>query len=576
MTLSKKRLELMAKRPIDESPLKLKGNLTETQLLEHASEGGGISNMSKLLLIESSPVKLSLTESEGGKLIARGEFGRCGVPTKNGRNYPEDIMQREIDRLSEALSSRAVHGMLDHPESGKTSLGEVSHIITDLKIKDGIVVGEAEILNTRKGQDLRALIEADVQIGISSRGYGSTQPGKTKEEGEIVQSDFVLKTYDFVADPAMRTAIPRFVSEDMDEQEASVAEMFLAEFPEVAEEIKQKALSESEASEDASNSTNEEDIKKRLSENFERQLAEALIEAKEDLSSSLREEYSSDPEVGGAKAVLSAIAEMVSAYRADPDERAVQDAIKASELAVSEAKEKEEAAAKKAVKFECMAHVEREIGGHHMAETVRTLVKDQDFDSLEDAKEKLSVILKDLPEKVSETSEAEQALKTENAELNHEVSLLTERVDVLKGKLQRAVEIGEEVDGQLKEANRRLLEAEEERDTALLEAKEASEKLDTEVYKHSKVVGLSNGRELLDLMEDVTSKGAVDKLVSKRGVGFVSDGDLAEMRKKLGRGRGERQQMNEGESQSERPQTAEERMSRTNMDEMAKLAGIEG
>ncbi|MEJ2293677.1 MAG: hypothetical protein P8Y23_02805, partial [Candidatus Lokiarchaeota archaeon] len=107
------------------------------------------------ILIESTPVTLSLVESAyGNKTIARGEFGRCGIPTQNGRIYPEKLMQREIDRLQEDLSHRRILGELDHPSSGRTSLKRVSHVITGLKIKDGIVIGEAEILNTPEGKTL--------------------------------------------------------------------------------------------------------------------------------------------------------------------------------------------------------------------------------------------------------------------------------------------------------------------------------------------------------------------------------------------------------------------------------------
>ena len=50
----------MAKKRIDESPIKPKGNLTETQLLEHRSDDGEIGDIMPKLLIESIPAQLSL------------------------------------------------------------------------------------------------------------------------------------------------------------------------------------------------------------------------------------------------------------------------------------------------------------------------------------------------------------------------------------------------------------------------------------------------------------------------------------------------------------------------------------
>ncbi len=62
-------------------------------------------------------------------MVARGEFGRWGVATQNGRIYSESLMGREIKRLNEDLKSRRVLGELDHPSDGKTSLKRVSHVV---------------------------------------------------------------------------------------------------------------------------------------------------------------------------------------------------------------------------------------------------------------------------------------------------------------------------------------------------------------------------------------------------------------------------------------------------------------
>jgi hypothetical protein len=533
----------MGRKRIDESPRRLRESLTGTQLLEHQSDDGETGDKMPKLLIESIPAQLTLTEAAGGKIIARGEFGRCGVPTQNGRNYGNKLMQREFDRLSEDIKNRRVLGELDHPTDGKTSLKRVSHVITDLKIENGIMVGEAEILNTPEGKTLKALIEANVQIGISSRGYGSTQPGSGKEEGEIVQDDFVLKTFDFVGDPAMKTAYPDMVAEDVNGEQPDPAELFLIEFPEIADSIKAKALDEAK---DGGEKATREEIRAEMSEDFEKKLANALMEAKEEISNDLREEFTSDPEVGGAKAVLNAISEMVSVYRADPDERAVEDAVKASELAVAEAQRERDEAKEQATQAECMAHIESEIGGHQMAETIRTLIKRQRFTDIDDAKEKLKAILGDLPERAEEVSEEEAELREQNARLEGEVSLLTERVDALSKKLKKAVDVGIRADTQLQEAEARAEKADKKRKTAVEELEEAEKRFEVDKYKYEKVASLSNGRELLGLLEDVESKAAVDRLVSKRGRDDISDGELADMRRKLRRGVGERQEMHEG------------------------------
>lgn len=581
----------MGKRRIDESPRKPSGNLIGTQLHEHRLDDGAAKRAKKddampNLLIESNPIYLSLTEAVGAdgvkKLIARGEFGRVGVATQNGRIYPESLMQREFDRLTEAISNRGVLGETDHPTDGKTSLKRVSHVITGLKIKDGIVIGECEILNTPEGKILRSLIESKVQLGVSSRGFGSTRTSTDpKVVGEVVQDDFVLKTWDFVADPAIKTAVPGIFTEDVDENQPDIAQMFLDEFPVIANTLQEDAVDKAKLKVnkgvDEAVKEAEERIRASMSESFEKRFAKGILEVKEDISGELREEFEADPEIGGAKAMLSAIWEMVAPFRATDDEKVISDATKAKDLEVAEAKESAEKNEKRAVHAECMEYIEREISGHPMAESIRKLVSKHQFTDLEDATEKLAAILKDLPERTDEdwVSKEESELREQNAAMKEKLSLLTERVESLDVKLRKAVDVGMKADAQRQDAEGRVEEAEKERTEALEEAKKAEEQLKIEVYKHNKVVGLANGRKLLGLLEDVTSEAVVDRLVTEQGVNDVSDQRLADARKSLRRGTGERrekEQLDEGRDGA--PVNRQTDDLGNSMDFMKRLAGL--
>ena len=61
------------------------------------------------------------------------------------------------------------------------------------------VIGKIEILPTATGNILRALIENNVQVGVSSRGMGSLE-----DRGGVleVQDDFELLCWDFVSTPS--------------------------------------------------------------------------------------------------------------------------------------------------------------------------------------------------------------------------------------------------------------------------------------------------------------------------------------------------------------------------------------
>lgn len=558
---SRKLLDLMAKKRIDESPRRLKESSTVIQLQEHASDDGvgkqekRDRKMSKLL-IEANPVKLDLVESKGDKLVVRGEFARVGVPTKNGRIYTKKVMSRAIDQLEDEIKNRRVWGTIDHPKDGKTSIWDVSHVITGLNIEGDVVIGEAEILrNTRGGKQIEALIGANIPIPVSSRGLGSTKPSADpKMEGEIVQDDFILKTWDFVSDPAVTTAVPMVVNEDV-EYSSDLSQMFLDEFPEISKTLQEDAVEKAKLKvnkgvDDVVKEA-EEKLRLELTEKFEKQLAKALIEAKEDLSENLREEFGADPEVGAARAVLSAVWEMVAPFKCEGDEKAKIDADKARELEFAEV-------SGRAIKAECMEHIERQIGGHPMAESIRKLIKGQEFSDLEDAKGKLKAIMDDLPDVTSEgfVSRDELELREKNASMKEKLLTLTGRVEQLSVKLEEAVEVGLKADTQSKDAESRALEIETDLEEANAKIEQmnnkielAEEMIEVEKYKCEMVAKVPNGRKLLGLMESANSKAMVDEAVKDVISGGVTEKQLNESREEIARGVGgflvERKESNE-------------------------------
>lgn len=548
MTPSRKKLVLMERKRRERCLQRQSEERTGTHLLEQVSVGRideEGDSMTKNLLIEAMPSNLTLIESKGDKIIARGEFGRVDVPTQNGRIYPAKLIEREIGRLSEDLGSRRVLGELDHPENGKTSLKRVSHVITDLKIKDGIVVGECEILNTPEGKTLKALIEAGIPVGVSSRGFGSTRPATGNLKGDVVQEDFVLKTYDFVADPAMKSAVPSIYTEDVDDE--TIAQMFMKEFPEIAEGMKSSDSVLVEGSKSAvATGIDREAVRKELSENFEKKLAASLILAKEELTKEIKESYDSDPTIGGAKAVLSQIAEIVGAYRAVPAERVIRDALKAKDVKIAEAMKEN-----KTLKMSLV--LEKAVAGHHMADSLRKLVRVESFDTEEELVEAVQSVVSKYPT-IGDSgfvSESDVRVREENVELKGKISLLESKVEELNGKLRKVAALGERIDKERQDALRRVEEIQEEYDerleSALNEAKEAEEakiiaeekaqKLEMEIYKREKVAKLSNGRQVMSLLEDVDSKEAVDKLVEDKSVNRFADGELERMRSEVRRGR---------------------------------------
>lgn len=158
------------------------------------------------LLIDSISLKInSLTEDSADASVLRGKFAQADIPTSNGRIYSRKLWERELGKLRSKISEGKVYGELDHPDDGKTKLSRSAVILTGLDIDEsGAVNGTLKIMDTARGRDLKAIKEAGGAIGISSRGYGSV---KMNEEGKsVVQDDYMLMTFDPVADPAEESA----------------------------------------------------------------------------------------------------------------------------------------------------------------------------------------------------------------------------------------------------------------------------------------------------------------------------------------------------------------------------------
>lgn len=152
----------------------------------------------KVKLITETSFNFEIKESkEDKRLYIMGTFSSAEKQNKNGRVYPKNILEREINKLWEAIKNRTCLGQMGHPEdSPETDLEKAAIITEDLQWKENDVLGKARVLNTPSGNTLRNLIEDNVTIGISSRGLG------TVNENGTVNEDFQLLTYDCVANPS--------------------------------------------------------------------------------------------------------------------------------------------------------------------------------------------------------------------------------------------------------------------------------------------------------------------------------------------------------------------------------------
>jgi hypothetical protein len=432
--------------------------------------------MKKTLVDLAGSIKLQLTESsEGGKhLIARGEFGRADIPTQNRRVYPRKVWEREIRRINEAIQAGKVLGELDHPADGKTSLKRVSHIMTGLHMQDdGVIIGEAKILDNEYGRQLKSILEAGGAIGVSSRGMGSTAMGE--DGSEVVQEDYQYMTHDFVADPAVLTSYPTFQTEvkwvkgpvlseeekKMDQQvkvvedkaqeakareevNAAPAEKTPPEVKEPEAKVEEKKEEELKPVEASPAVTPEANVKAESEE-----VKEVKVEEK-DLRESIKTELMADPDFAAAQIALESIKSLVKPFMLPEDVAVVvadkEEHIKSLQTENTELKAKIEELGGVANRLGAQLHLERKIGEMKEGrEEVSKKARKHKFESVKAVEEFLVEAKQELETRKQEMRAQELAQKRLEAKYESRMKAAEERAQKLEEALKNTVSYSKEL-----------------------------------------------------------------------------------------------------------------------------------
>lgn len=150
---------------------------------------------------------------KGKTYFIEGVFLQSELQNRNGRMYPEKVMDREVGRyIKEYVEKNRAYGELGHPDTPSINLDRVSHLIVGLRKEGTNYIGKAKILDTPMGQIAKGLLDGGANLGVSSRALGSLQ--MNKEGVNVVQDDFMLSTAaDIVADPSAPDAFVRGIME---------------------------------------------------------------------------------------------------------------------------------------------------------------------------------------------------------------------------------------------------------------------------------------------------------------------------------------------------------------------------
>ena len=145
-----------------------------------------------------------LTEDEkrfvaSGGMYLTGKLQQANTQNGNGRVYPLEVLQREVENYTKLVKENRALGELDHPDDSVINLKNASHLVTSIWMDGDTVMGKVKVLDTPSGKVLKSLVESGVTLGISSRGMGSVE---NRNGQTIVQDDFQLICFDFVSEPS--------------------------------------------------------------------------------------------------------------------------------------------------------------------------------------------------------------------------------------------------------------------------------------------------------------------------------------------------------------------------------------
>ena len=130
------------------------------------------------------------------KYVIKGIFSSPGMKNKNGRVYPRDIWEKEVERYQGVIKDGSSNSLLelDHPPRQNVDMMEAVAKMRRLWIDGNYVMGEAVLLDNPKANQLKTLIDNGIKMAVSSRGVGTVNNGLVE--------NFKLVTFDIIPNQA--------------------------------------------------------------------------------------------------------------------------------------------------------------------------------------------------------------------------------------------------------------------------------------------------------------------------------------------------------------------------------------
>ncbi len=160
----------------------------------------------KLIIDDSSEVvsEIELNESNGSKnYVIKGTVSSPGIKNRNGRIYSSEIWESNVSDYKKIIEQKSPESLSEWEHPARTTVDPMKAVAQCrlMEMRDSKVYGEFNILNNNSPEtnQIKALIEAGVPIGVSTRGVGRLGKGQIVEEFKLVCVDLVASPSDYNA-----------------------------------------------------------------------------------------------------------------------------------------------------------------------------------------------------------------------------------------------------------------------------------------------------------------------------------------------------------------------------------------
>lgn len=166
--------------------------------------------MGKATIIEAQNSDTVFEQGKNSGILGKlkGIFADYKNGTRNSdRLYTEELWDNRVfgsEDVMEALETKTLFGELDHPEGDRCETLAKNAAISITKLEkrpeEGVIYGEADILDTPTGRIVKALADSGAKLGVSSRGMGEEVFVNGQNIIDPETYDFI--TFDVVVTPA--------------------------------------------------------------------------------------------------------------------------------------------------------------------------------------------------------------------------------------------------------------------------------------------------------------------------------------------------------------------------------------